>query len=254
MTARRPQVADIPALTALWREAFGDTEAFVQGFFATAFSSARAMCLCDGEAIGAVLYWLDCERADGGRVAYIYAVATAKDHRGRGLCRILMQKTHETLRAAGYAGAILVPGNPSLFSMYEKMGYRTCTYVKNVSALAGGSCVIGEIEKNEYAMLRRTYLPQGGLLQERENMDFLALQMRFYKGDGFIFAAERHDDRLICKEALGTLPPLQEIVGAMDCRVGSFVLMGDEKDRPFAMYHSLDGVSEPPRYLGFAFD
>ncbi len=32
-------------LTALWQEAFGDTEEFIDGFFCTAFSPARCRCI-----------------------------------------------------------------------------------------------------------------------------------------------------------------------------------------------------------------
>ena len=45
------------------------------------------------------------------RIAYIYAVATAKKFQRKGICHKLMEETHKDLSAYGYEGAILVPGN-----------------------------------------------------------------------------------------------------------------------------------------------
>jgi len=113
-----PSASDIPALRALWKEAFGDSDEFLDSFMSTAFSPCRAMCAKDGEKISAMLYWFDCE-CRGERVAYLYAVATAKGYRNRGICSALMERTHGHLSEKGYTGVLLVPGSPS-FSPFMK--------------------------------------------------------------------------------------------------------------------------------------
>ena len=45
MTIDAPKKQDIPALKALWQEAFGDEEAFLDCFFSTAFSPKRCRCV-----------------------------------------------------------------------------------------------------------------------------------------------------------------------------------------------------------------
>ena len=102
MTIKQPAVDHIPALRLLWKEAFGDSDAFLDGFFRTGFDAARCRCTED---VAAALYWFDCTWK-GKKLAYVYAVATAEASRCRGLCRMLMEDTHRHLETLGYAGAI----------------------------------------------------------------------------------------------------------------------------------------------------
>jgi predicted acetyltransferase len=103
-----PTTAQIPALRALWKEAFADEDVFLDIFFSASFSPERCRCLTVQDQLAAALYWMDCSAGEA-KLAYIYAVATAKAYRGRGLCRALLEDTHAVLKRMGYAGAILVP-------------------------------------------------------------------------------------------------------------------------------------------------
>ena len=64
MIIKQPGKENIPQLRKLWKEAFGDTDAFLDLFFGTAFSKERSLCAVDGDSVAAALYWLDCEYAD----------------------------------------------------------------------------------------------------------------------------------------------------------------------------------------------
>ena len=103
MTIDAPKPFHLPSLKALWKEAFGDTDAFLDTFEKSAFSYHRCRCVTDGDTGAAALYWFDCSYEEG-RIAYLYAIATAKSHRGRGLCRALMEDTHKHLKKMGYSG------------------------------------------------------------------------------------------------------------------------------------------------------
>ena len=100
----------------LWKQAFGDTDAFLDLFERTAYAPDRCHTLTVEHCLAAALYWLDCETA-GEKTAYIYAVATDERFRGRGLCRRLMTETHTRLQGEGYASAVLVAASPSLSEM-----------------------------------------------------------------------------------------------------------------------------------------
>ena len=129
MTIDRPVASQIPQLRNLWKEAFGDTDDFLDIFFHRAFSPDRCRCITwDGQVVAA-LYWFDC-RWQEKNLAYLYAVATAKSCRGQGLCRLLVEDTHRHLQQSGYAGAILHPEKDGLFTMYGKFGYRTCACIR----------------------------------------------------------------------------------------------------------------------------
>lgn len=245
-----PKLEHIPALRELWKEAFGDTDEFLDVFFDTAFSEKRALCGMVGNDIACALYWFNCEDKAGRRIAYIYAVATAKAYRGQGLCHELMKYANEYLKEQGYAGSIVVPGSEGLFQLYTDMGYKMCGYIdeKNVTA-NDAKTQLCELDKYEYAKLRRDFLPHGGVIQEAENLDFLEKQAKFYSGDGFVMAGRKEDKKFYCAELLGSAENYAEILTALGCREGLFRTAKEGK--PFAMYY---GGIPIPAYFGIAFD
>ncbi len=253
MTIDAPLPSQIPDLRNLWKEAFGDTDDYLDTFFHTAFSPERCRCLTVDNQIAAALYWFDCS-CRGQNIAYLYAVATAKAYRGRGFCRELMADTHRYLLRRGYTGVILVPGSASLFAFYERMGYSTCSRIGEIRCTAAAEPIpLQRIGKEAFAALRRKRLPVGGVIQEGENLDFLLTQAELYAGDGFIFAASHEDNTVHASEFLGDISALPGIVCALDCTEGIFRIPGE--DRPFAMYYPLgEHHGEPPAYFGFAFD
>lgn len=88
MIIDRPAPTHIRQLWSLWREAFGDSGEFLDAFFTKAFSPDRCRCAFDSGKVIAAVYWFDCELR-GKRIAYLYALATAIEHRGRGVARKL---------------------------------------------------------------------------------------------------------------------------------------------------------------------
>lgn len=253
MTIDAPQKEHLPALRRLWKEAFGDTEEFLHNFERTAFHVDRCRNVTvDGETIAA-LYWFDCSYRDR-RIAYLYAIATAKARRGQGLCRQLMKNTHQHLKTLGYEGAILVPGSKELFEFYNKIGYQTCSYIAEFCCSASTREVaLRTIDKTEYTRLRRQFLPIDGVVQEGENLEFLQTMANFYVGDGFLLAARGEGDTLYGTELLGDRSVAPAIVKGLGYAKGNFRTPGTE--RPFAMYHPLcDSPLAPPSYFGLAFD
>ena len=242
----------IAELGQLWQEAFGDSDDTVKAFFATGFSPDRCHYLTEKGEIVSALYWFDCTLEEK-KLAYIYAVATKKDCRGRGLATRLMEETHNILREKGYAGAILVPGEKNLFSYYEKLGYRTATKVEEFSAVATDSPVcISEITPEKYAAQRRKYLPQSGVRQEGATLSYFATYAKFYQGEDFLFSATREKDALRVHEFLGNADCCGNILCALSCKNGQFRAPGS--GRTFAMFLPLQTDCPAPGYFGLALD
>jgi len=251
MIIDQPNAGDIPGLRRLWRQAFGDSEEFLDLFFSAAFAPERCRMIREGGDAAAALYWFDCGRA-GKKVAYIYAVATAESHRGRGLCRALMEHLHESLTHQGYAGAILVPGEPELFRFYERLGYATCASVGELACAAGETATALEpVDPGAYAALRRQLLPPEGLIQEGENLRFLEVLGDFYAGPKLVLWVTRDEQDSVIGELLGDVSQAPGVVKALGAARGVFRIPGGT--RAFAMYRSFDG-GKGPAYLGFAFD
>ena len=243
-----PKVSQYPALKSLWAEAFGDEEPFIDLFFTTGFSPKRCRCVTENGQLAAALYWFDCE-AYGGRLAYLYAVATAKAHQGKGICRALIENTHALLKEQGYRGAILVPSEPGLFGMYAKMGYRTINCMKTFSCTPAGICDIRPAAPEEYTAARNALLPPGGVRQEL-GLSYLAGYAELYTGTGFALAGVRKADSFIAMELLGDKNAAPAILGALGLSKGTFRIPGSN---PFAMYHPLT-AAPAPTYFGLAFD
>lgn len=236
----------------LWQEAFGDSFEFIEGFFCTAYSPARCRCVTIGGEVAAVLYWLDTEY-DGQRFAYIYAVATKKSHRGKGLCRLLMEDTHTHLLGRGYAGALLVPQSQSLRDLYRKLGYEECTTIGEFTCEAAEEATaLHRIDRDAYAAARRSFLPEGGVVQENENIAYLENMAFFYQGTDFLLCARQENRELHAPEILGNTNAAPGILKALNCRKGTFRTPGG--DIPFAMCLPFEEGVRKPTYLGLAFD
>ena len=251
MRIDHPTKAQIPALRDLWKEAFGDTSAYLDLFFDRGFVAEKAMCVADGETVAAALYWLDMDYP-GGKIAYIYAVATAKSHRGQGLCWKLMDATHHVLKSRGYASAVLVPQDAGLARMYASMGYLPGGGIREVRCAAGETAVmLKEVDSHTYHRLRKALLPPNGITLGAAAQSLLASQAEFYTGEGFLLAAVREETKVIGLELLGEENAAPGIVTGLGCREGVFRMPGDD---PFAMYILLAQSVDAPGHLGFAFD
>ena len=114
----------IAKLRTLWQEAFGDSAETLDAFFATGFSPDRCHYLMDDGELVSALYWLDCSM-EGKKLAYLYAVATKKACRGRGLGSKAMARWEETMRRGEYAHLMLsTQEDETAKFFYEKLGYR----------------------------------------------------------------------------------------------------------------------------------
>ena len=249
MIIKLPSPEEMPQLRQLWQEAFGDTQEFLDMFFGSAFDPRRCRCVVADGQVAAALYWFSCQ-SGGQPLAYIYAVATSRQFRGRGLCRKLMADTHAHLKALGYAGALLVPGDGGLRQMYRAMGYENMTGIRQFTCKAGQPVSLEPIDARQYAALRREALPQNAVVQEGENLRFLEKLAQFYRGGDFLVCAVKEENRLIALELLGNEAAAPGILATLGCAEGAFTAPGEE---PFAMGIAFTPDFRKPGYFAFAF-
>lgn len=250
MRIEHPDASRIPQLRKLWKEAFGDSDAFLDGFFAFGFSPERCRCIVeDGEVVSA-LYWFEgiCR---GQRFAYLYAVATTASHRGRGLFTALLEDVKQILSGQGVDGILLVPETEKLCRMYEKLGFSVCTSVNFYQICAGKEPIaVSETDAGTYMSLRRAYLPEGAVLQEGALLPFLNSQYRFYAGDGWLAAGQAYEGKLVCQEFLGDISAMEGLVRALGADLGEFRTPG--RTRPFTWILPLREGCTRPEYFAFA--
>ena len=250
MIIEHPGKKDIPKLRALWQEAFSDTDAFLDLFFTQIFAPERALAVKEGETLLAALYWFDC-LCGKDPYAYIYAVATKKEYRGKGHCRALMTKLHEEMENCGKC-TVLVPADKELRKFYARLGYKDFGGMDEISIEAAGCPVAAErLSVDAYMEKRRQLLPDGGILQEGETKLLLADMLRFYGGEGWLLAGGCFENEWVFPEFLGDKNLLPGILKVLEIPCGRISVAGTT---PFGMFRAGERDISAPSYFAFALD
>ncbi len=177
--------SDIPGFLPIWREAFGDSDASIEAFFAH-FPGCISYAAEEDGKIVSMVHALPQLLSPDTLAAYIYAVATDSAYRGRGLCAGLMAFAEEDLRRRGVQCTVLRPGEPSLFGFYEKMGY-AADFTRNRSAFPGGT----PISREDYAALRESLISVPHLIYDDRLLSYAETMygLTFYRTETGIAAA-----------------------------------------------------------------
>lgn len=128
---RPPVLEELPALKALWTNAFSEEGAYVDFLFEQADLLWYALGAFQGGTLAGMLFSLPCVIHGAHRALpsrYVYGVATDPAFRGQGIMTRLEAAASARAKEEGAAAMLLVPAGKSLFAMYQKLGYRTCFY------------------------------------------------------------------------------------------------------------------------------
>ena len=162
MRTRKTGREDIPALKALWQEAFGDEQQDIDLFFETVYPNATGFCAEDGGELVSMLFALPqtiVKEEKQLKCAYLYAVATKKDRQGEGLCSALLAYAEKELRKRYVEALLLSPASERLADFYAERGFTRQTGAKKTlldCAQPTGQAT--EIGVQDYAGLRETAL------------------------------------------------------------------------------------------------
>lgn len=224
MLTVRPSIPeDIPAQRALWKLAFGDSDQYIDNFYSTYYRPERVVVLEEDGAVRSMTAWFDTTFIVPGqgahRAAYLYAVATHPDCRGRGLASRLLAGADKYFRSLHIPAVTTVPAEPSLHNFFGANGFRECF------RLLGGTLRREEIPLPPSNVLRPASTEEYGrvreaLLKDIPHIAYPEDALTYQAGccalgDGGLFVgetesgpaclcAERADDSLvIVKEFLG---------------------------------------------------
>lgn len=264
----RAQTRDLPALTALWQTCFGDSAQSVKAFWDALFLKIQVFAAQDSARLDAMLCALPVtfidEDGDAQPAAYFYAVCTAPDKRGRGLCRALMQHAERELQKGGISVFTLVPSSAELFDFYAKLGYQPAFYHDSYSVPAArGAVKLRRIDADAYRNLRQMQL-YGDFLSYDAALLAFAQHASEASGGGLFrletaelvccAAAERAGDILLIKELLPDCPEAAAaLAAALNCSEAQVRTAGSAV--PFGMCKTVGGQACPQNaYLGLAFD
>lgn len=216
--------ADIPALSRLWAQTFGDTEAEIGRFFQTLFPHVSGFAAKDGETLCAMCFALPQQLVRGEETfcaAYLYAAAVDAQYRGQGLCRKLLAFAEKELKKRNVACLLLVPADDGLAKMYEKLGFSGAfpETVRADTPPAAGQAQ--KLDRISYAGLRETLLwDVAHVRYPKPQLDYLAQEYEFYAlrlgaASGCAAVRRKEAGRARVEELLPERGLLSALVGAL---------------------------------------
>ena len=277
---------DIPRQRELWQLAFGDTGAYVDNFYRTYYKPERMLMLEEDGVVQAMTAWFDTTFAVPGqeeyRAAYLYAVATHPEARGRGLAGHLLADVDGLFRSWGVQAVTTVPAEPSLHQFFGRNGFRECFVHgeqkyqpgNSVEMPAGEAPRLDRLTAADYRGLRETRLagiPHIALSQEA--VCYQAGASALTPGGGLYALEAPHGVAVLCAEGMenGALlvKELLAAPGDLDWVLGwlsrllpawSGIYRTPNGEIPFGMLKWLSPERErswdwsSTAYLGLAFD
>ncbi len=112
----------------LWKEAFGDSEEYIN-FFLDTHKGCTFVPLIDNGVLVSALYLID-GVLDGVNGFYLFAAATFIENRSKGYMSQLLKLAEEKAEEKNKSFIALVPAEKSLFDYYARFGYKTAFYAK----------------------------------------------------------------------------------------------------------------------------
>lgn len=137
---------DIPAAKSLWKQAFGDSDAFINMYFDDKVLPGNSLGLFDDGLIS-VVHMLPYKIRVQGRSlqsAFIAGAATDKDRRGEGHMRTMLLESLKLMRSRGILMTHLYPFK---HSFYENFGWATYSYVQKKTIKSASSQITVNVKE-----------------------------------------------------------------------------------------------------------
>ncbi len=133
---RLSKTDDREGLIALWQEAFGDSLEAVEMFLDKRYQPQNTVVCEENGKIASMLFLLEGNVLAKGRLLkayYLYAAATLKEFRGKGIMSKMLCESKSLAESRGVDVICLKPAEESLYGFYAKHGYKSVFSVKRAS-------------------------------------------------------------------------------------------------------------------------
>jgi predicted acetyltransferase len=144
----------------LWKEAFGDSDAFMHLFFDSVYRDENALVIEKEGEILSVLHMLPYSMTFWGKeinVSYICGACTAPSWKGKGLMKQLLQEAFHEMQRRNIALTALIPAEKWLFTYYRSQGYTEAfeyslkVYTQQEYILPAKDLIVSPVEDNPEA-------------------------------------------------------------------------------------------------------
>ena len=169
---RLAQKGEIARLKEIWKLCFGDSDEFIDFYYANRFKEEETVLRLHNGEISAMLtmipVWMVSSDNQRFKTAMLYAIATHPKNQNRGLATRLMDFTNQYLIKNNIQFSVLVPAEKKLFDFYRKQGYQDCFYIRELRFSkdmisswpkpTSSRCTISSIFPKEYNFRRNMQL------------------------------------------------------------------------------------------------
>ncbi|WP_041445321.1 GNAT family N-acetyltransferase [Syntrophobotulus glycolicus] len=206
---RPAQKGEITRQKELWKLCFGDSERYIDFYFANRYKENETLLLLEDKEILSMLTMLPVKIITPDQQSLnscmLYALATHPQYRNRGYGAQILEFAHQYLAKNGKDCAVLVPADEQLFDFYRHRGFREGFHIREVwldrfaDLLSEGasSCIIKSISPREYN-LRRAKQLKGKRYTAYTNED-IAYQKRLSQWSGAdIYGLEAEGEQGCC--------------------------------------------------------
>ncbi len=290
---RLAQKGEISRQKELWQLCFGDSNLFIDFYYANRYKEDEtALLLEDGE-IMAMLTMLPVSIEASGQsyaAAMLYAIATHPEYRNRGYATLLIDFAHQYLAQKHLVFSLLVPAGKQLFNFYQQQGYQDGFYIREAFltrnkvdswdlAETAGS-IMSVVSPEEYNQRRDQQL-RGKLYVSYRNEDIVYQKkvsklsgadifgLKIEEVDGCAVIERINQDKIIIKELLinnefipAAVKHISRVLPAKEYILRLPVFSGEQLKgtiRPLGMIRAHNEINpetiiKDHGYLGLAFD
>ncbi|MDD3368301.1 MAG: GNAT family N-acetyltransferase [Lachnospiraceae bacterium] len=191
---------DIDGLVSVWKQVFGDEEAYIRGFLQNISISEQVLCYEDplSEGVVAMLYLLPCDIVEqtneirNQHAGYLYALATLEEYRGAGIMGEMIRIAIHDGEKKGMKTFFLIPAEENLFQYYDRFDFAEHLYPQTavsvysekteLSNLQLRACTAEDLccllKRNDWNITNRNVIFEKAL-EEFYVADFLQMEQAF---------------------------------------------------------------------------
>lgn len=217
-TLREYTPADVPALSFLWRDVFGDPLSFTAEFYAMLPDMGSAVVAeMDGKLVGAAHvingFELVGKRKKRPIVGYIYGVMVAAEYRSLGVGKAITAEVAALAKRRESAILCTLPADAPLYGWYHRLlGFECVLHRKQYEAGCQALEDVMELSSAEYLHWRESLLQGRNCLRPSQSvLEFLRRFCKFFGGGLYacgsgICTAEMDGDVCVIKELITNTP------------------------------------------------
>ncbi len=225
-TLREYRPGDVPALSYLWRDVFGDPLPFTAEFYAMLPDMGSAVVAkVDGKLVGAahVLngFELVGKRKKAPIVGYIYAVMVAPEYRSLGIGKALTVEAAALAKRRESTLLCTLPADAPLYGWYHRLlGFECVLHRQTFEVACEAREPVMEMSATEYLLWRENLLAGKNYLRPSQpTMEFMRRFCKFFGGGLYacgsgICTAELDGDVCLVKEIITRSPENCETIAA----------------------------------------